>query len=650
MTQTETTLLNDATTSTFVRPQDDFFKYVNADWLAAHPIPESETRWGTFNVLREEAWKAMRTIFETLQDSDPKAGSIQQQARDFYYTGMNYDKLEATHLSEIAAIHAKIDAAQNTKQLSGVIGELHALDIDSLWYSYVDSDHDDSKQHIFHFRQAGLTLPNRDYYLEDNEKMRAVRESYKTHAETLREYFPLGLSKDDLWQRIIAFETAIATISRSPADLRDVEKNYNKTTLADLKSTYDAVDWDTYAQSLGWQADDKITVEQPEFMAFMNEAFKTTPLDDLKLYLKWRVLNQCLGKISSRFSDIHFDFFGRVLSGTTEIMPLWKRVVLTAENSIGDGTGQLYAEKHFPESSKQQVLSLVEHVRTSYDERIDHLDWMSDDTKQYAKKKLANMKVLIGYPDVWRDFSTLSITRESYLGNILESQKLEVAYWLKKLHEPTSRDDWFMTPQTVNAYHDPNRLVICFPAGILQPPFFSPTATLAANMGGIGTVIGHELTHGFDDQGCMFDAEGNVRTWQTKEERAAFDKKAQIIVDQADAFEVLPDLMLRGKLVLGESIADLGGIEISLHALKKQLDTSSDVDEAITEFFVNYAYTECSAVREEKLREYTLSDPHPVSEFRVNGILSHVNEFYEAFSIKEGDKLFLSEDKRAHIW
>jgi predicted metalloendopeptidase len=650
MTQPETTLLHDAVLDTSVRPQDDFFKYVNASWLNAHPIPKSETRWGTFNVLREDAWKAMRDIFETLQAANPEMGSIEQQARDFYYTGMNYDTFEATHLSEIAAIHEKIDAVQNTKQLSNIVGELHAMDIDSLWYTYVDSDHDDSTKHIFHFRQAGLTLPNRDYYLEDSDKMRAVREKYKTHANTLGEFFPLGTSDNAVWQRIIAFETAIATISRSPADLRDVEKNYNKTTLSDLKSTYDAIDWDEYAKGLGWQADDKITVEQPEFMVFMNESFKTMPLDDIKLYLKWRVLNQCLGKISTRFSDIYFNFFGRVLSGTTEIMPQWKRVVLAAENTIGEGTGQLYARKHFPESSKQQVLSLVEYVRTSYDERIDHLDWMSDETKQYAKKKLANMKVLIGYPDVWRDFSGLSITRTSYLANILAGQKLEVTYWLKKLHEPTSRDDWFMTPQTVNAYHDPNRLVICFPAGILQQPFFSPNASLAANMGGIGTVIGHELTHGFDDQGCMFDAEGNVRTWQTEEERAAFNKKAQIIVDQADAFEVLPELTLRGKLVLGESIADLGGIEISLHALKKQLASFGDISEAIAEFFINYAYTECSAVREEKLREYTLTDPHPVSEFRVNGILSHVNEFYEAFDIKEGDKLYLPEDKRAHIW
>ncbi len=328
-------------------------------------------------------------------------------------------------------------------------------------------------------------------------------------------------------------------------------------------------------------------------------------------------------------------------------MPLWKRTVVAAEYTIGEGTGRLYAERYFPETSKKQVLGLVEQVRDAYRERIVDLDWMSDDTKKYAQQKLANMKVLIGYPDVWRDISDVTISTKSHLANILSGQKSEVAYWLKKLHEPTSRDDWFMTPQTVNAYHDPNRLVICFPAAILQKPFFDPKASLALNMGGIGTVIGHELTHGFDDQGCMFDAEGNVKTWQTEHERNAFLEKAQIIVDQADAFEVLPDLKLKGKLVLGESIADLGGVEIALHALKSHVDVDNA---AITHFFINYAFTECSNVREEKLREYTLSDPHPLSQFRVNGILQHVDDFYEVFDVSPDDKLFTPTELRAKIW
>lgn len=640
----------------FIRPQDDFYKYVNARWLKAHPIPDSETRWGTFTILRDGAWQAMRSIYEELQSSDYEANTIEQQARDFYYTGMHYAEFEAAHLRELRDIFATIDAIASPSELSGVIGQLHALGFSGPWYSYVDTDHDDSKQHIFHFRQSGLLLPNRDYYLEDNNKMKAIREAYAVHASKLHGLLPeLAPSSEMLWKTIIDIETAIATISRTPAELRNVENNYHKTTLVELKSTYPAIDFDMYAESLGWQADDKITVDQPEFMAFINEAFTSRPLEDWKLYLKWRLANRCLEELGETFSAVHFEFFGKILSGTKEIQPLWKRVVLAADYTIGDGTGKLYAERHFPESSKKQVLAIVEQIRSTYRERIAQLDWMSDETKTYATKKLDAMKVLIGYPDMWRDFSSLSITRNSYLANVLAAQAHEVRYWLDRLHRPTSRDDWFMTPQTVNAYHDPNRLVICFPAAILQAPFFDPTAPIAANMGGIGTVIGHELTHGFDDKGSQYDADGNVRTWQTKKERAAFDKRAQRIVDQANAFEVLPGLYLKGALVLGESIADLGGVELAFQALQTAL-ANDPSEKTIPDmnheelFFITYAQTERTAIREEKLREYTLTDPHPASEFRVNGILSNVDAFYTTFSVKEGDELYIPFQNRAKIW
>jgi len=638
------------------RPQDDFYKYVNAKWLNSHPIPDSETRWGTFTILRDEAWDAMRTIYEELQSGNYEAGTIEQQARDFYYTGMHYTEFEKAHLRELRTIFDNIDAICSTGELSGVIGQLHMLGFSGPWHSYVDTDHDDSKQHIFHFHQSGLLLPNRDYYLEDSDKMKAIRDAYATHAHKLYDLLPeLAPSSDALWRTIIGIETAIATISRTPADLRDVENNYHKTTLTDLKATYPAIDFDVYAKSLGWQADDKITVDQPEFMVFVNEAFTSTPLEDWKIYLKWRLANCCLEELGETFSTVHFEFFGKILGGTKKIQPLWKRVVLAADYTIGDGTGRLYAERHFPESSKKEVLAIVEQIRRAYRERIAELDWMSDATKAYATKKLDAMKVLIGYPDEWRDFSSLSITRDSYLANILAAQAYEVRYWLDRLHTPTSRDDWFMTPQTVNAYHDPNRLVICFPAAILQAPFFDSDAPLAANMGGVGTVIGHELTHGFDDKGSQYDADGNVRTWQTEAERAAFNQKAQRIVDQADHFQVLPGLNLRGRLVLGESIADLGGLELAFQALCTQLgeSVSQHATPQMTHeqlFFVNYARTECSAIREEKLREYTLVDEHPSSEFRVNGILKNVDDFYRVFSITESDALYLPPAKRAHIW
>lgn len=634
--------------NTDIRPQDDFFKYVNSHWLEANPIPDSESRWGTFNVLRENAWLAMRTIYEDLQSSATAPGTVEQQAKDLYFTGIHFDDLKETHLKQLRELLAKIDAVNTTDDLSSLIGSLHFLDISGPWHSYIGVDHDDSTKHIFHFYQSGLTLPNRDYYLDDSDKMKSVRDEYKKHSKKVYAKLPeLAPSASHLWKTVIDFETALAKVSRTPAELRDVENNFHKTPLKTLKANYPAINWSLYAKELSWRTSDQISVDQPEFMAFINDSFKNRPLGDWKVYFKWRLTTKLFSKISSDFAALHFEFFGKVLSGTTEIIPLWKRVVLATEHAIGEATGQLYAEKHFPESSKQEVLSIVEEVRTSYAERIDSLDWMSGKTRQYAKKKLANIKVLIGYPDVWRDFSGLNITRESYLGNILASQAYDVAYWLDKLHQPTSRDDWLMTPQTVNAYHDPTRLVICFPAGILQAPFFHPQASRAANLGGIGTVVGHELTHGFDDEGGMYDARGNVRTWQTKKEREAFTQKTQIIVKQADNFHVLPDLTLRGGLILGESIADLGGIELGLHTLKKKGHPSREM---FKEFFINYAFTECAQLRDEKIREFTLSDPHPTSEFRVNGILQHVDDFYSTFEVQKTDPLYRPEEERAKIW
>lgn len=601
-------------------------------------------------VLRDQSWRAMHGLYEGLQNQTPAESTVEQQVRDFYYTGIQYDEFEEIHLLQVNELLAKIDAAKNASQLSHVLGTLHAQGITGLWSVYVDSDHDDGKKHVLHFHQSGLTLPERDYYLEDSEKMQSIRDSYKTHTGKVYAFFPeLAGSATAHWDALIKLETEIAEISRPSADLRDVEKNYHKTALDDLKKTNDGIDWDAYADGLGWQADDKISVDQPEFLAFSSKLFSDKRLKELKLYLKWHAVDHYISTISSKFSELNFEFYGKVLSGTSEIMPLWKRVVLRTEGLLGEAAGRLYAENHFPESSKQQVLTLVEDLRTAYDQRIDTLDWLSDEHKIYAKKKLANIKVLIGYPDQWRDFSSLTITRDSYISNIMAGEKFDNAHWMKRLHEPTSRDEWFMNPQTVNAYHDPNRLVICFPAAILQSPFFSPDASLAANMGGIGMVIGHEFTHGFDDQGCQYDADGNVKTWQNQDERDAFDKKAQIIVDQADQFEVLPGLKLRGRLVLGESIADLGGLEIALHALKNRLGDSF-TREHTAEFFTSYAFTECTSVRTERTRELARTDPHPPSEFRVNAILQHMDEFYSAFDVTESDKLYRKDTDRARIW
>jgi putative endopeptidase len=639
-----------------LRPQDDFYGYVNNSWLAAHPIPESESRWGTFVQLRDEAWRNLRSIYDELQSKDFAAGSVHQQVRDFYYTGMRMDKFQDTHMELVRSLFADVDGIESSSELSAALGRLHALRISGPWATIIDADNHDSSRHVIRFCQAGLTLPDRDYYLEKNQKIQHVRREYEIHAHKVFSHFPeLGKNAKALWEAVYEFEYVLAKVSRTSIELRDVENNYHKIPFAEVKKTYGNIDWAAYASSLGWEPDDKLSIDQPEFMKYVDEQIASRSLDDWKAYLKWRVVMVCYGKVSSELSQLRFEFFGQVLGGTTKIMPTWKRVVLATDSALGEAAGRLYVERHFPESSKKQVLKLVEVMRDAYQARIERLDWMSDKTKAYAKKKLDNIKVLIGYPDEWRDYKSLEIGRNSYLGNSLAAARFEKAYWLKCLHRPTSREDWFMNAQEVNAYHDPNRLVICFPAAILQKPFFDPNAHLAANMGGIGVVIGHELTHGFDDQGCMFDAEGNVRTWQPESERKTFKKKAKVIIDQADHFEVLPGLNLKGGLIVGESIADLGGLEIAFEALQNMLgdDIAKKVDVNMTAeqlFYINYARTECSNIRDEKLREYTLSDPHPASIFRINGMVCHDDDFYRVFNVTKTDMLYLDPGRRAKIW
>ena len=647
---------NSLQTDPTVRPQDDFYAYVNNSWLEQHPLPDSESRWGVFDELRDEARHNMRMIYDELQDLQSTPGSIQQQVRDFYYTGMHYDEQTDANVTVLDSLFAMVDGISSSHDLARVLGELHLRAIEGPWEMVIDADNLDSSAYVARLQQGGLTLPDRDYYLDESENMRAVRIKFKEHVQKIHKYFPhLAASPEKLWDAVYAFEYELAEISRSSVALRDIEANYHSTSFEALSRDYPAIDWSVYADTLGWKTRERISVDQPEFFAFVNRQVTERSLDEWKAYLKWQVIVACGGKINSELSQVRFEFFGKVLGGTTEILPLWKRVVMATDDAMGEAAGRLYVERHFPESSKQQVLDLVEKVRITYEDRIKRLDWMSDTTKEYAIKKLHNIKVLIGYPDKWRDFSGLEITRESYLGNSLAAAAFEHAYWMTKLSQPTSRDDWLMDPQTVNAYHDPGRLVICFPAAILQAPFFDPNAHFAANMGGIGTVIGHELTHGFDDQGCMYDAEGNVRTWQTEQERTAFREKAQVIIDQADHFEILPDLNLKGGLIIGESIADLGGIEIALEALEAEaaggLDENADGDlTAVQLFYATYARTEASHIRDEKLREYTLSDEHPPSLFRVNGMVCHSGGFYKVFGLVKGDGLYLEPEERAHIW
>lgn len=644
-----TTKLSRPKLDSTLRPQDDFYRYVNSIWLKDHPIPDSESRWGIFPVLRDRAWSHMRDIYKDLQSSETK-DIVSIQAKDFYYTGIHFDDLAVQHHQTIGKYMTKIDSISSTSDLSFVIGELHRMGVNTPWAMIIDTDNADASKYLVRLYQSGLSLPDRDYYLDSSKEMAQIRLRHKQLLVSVYDIFKgVAPNSEFFVKTIVNIELALAKKQHTNVQLRDIDENYHPISFTDLKKIYPNIDWARYAEGANWSYTKNISHDQPNFLAHINQQFKELSLEQWKVYLKWQLVRKFLPSISSETAKVHFNFYGKVISGTKENLPLWKRVVLTIDYCMGENVGKLYAQKHFPEESKKEVLSIVEELTRTFSQRIAKLDWMSYDTKNYAIKKLSNIKVLIGYPDKWRDFSDLKITRDSYIDNIIASEICNHDFVLSKLDQPNSRDDWHMSPQTVNAYHDPNRLVICFPAGILQSPFFGSHASHANNFGGIGTVIGHELSHGFDDQGCQFDADGNVRQWQTKSERKTFASRAKLIIDQADHFEVLQGLKLNGALVIGESIADLGGVELSLEALRKR--TGNDItNEEIREFFINFAFTETGLAREQKTREFALTDPHPPGIFRVNAILAHVDTFYEIFNVKSTDKLYRPPSKRAKIW
>jgi putative endopeptidase len=633
-----------------------FFSYVNNKWLAANPIPKSESRWGTFVSLYHQSLQDMHEIFLDLVGKQLKPGSIEQIARDFYETGIHFDEYKDQHVAIIINYCRRINAIKNKAELWGMIGELQTVGIAHTLEITIDADDKDSSRHSLRLQQPRLTLPNRDYYLDKSKVMEKIRNQYQDHAQKVFAHFPImAPDVDDFWKIIWEFEYGIAKISRSNADLRNVKNNYHRTSFSKLKLTYPDIDWEKFSKTIGWQTTSLISVDQPEYFKYLNQLVSNYTLEEWKTFLKWGFVVSYYGIINNQFARLKFEFFGKILGGAKTLLPLWKRVINRLDIFIGEGVGRLYVKEHFPASSKAQVLSMVEEIRQTYKKRLQGLGWMSQSSKQRAIKKLANIRVLIGYPDKWRDYQGLVITRESYLSNILSASKFQAAYSMDKLDQPVSRDEWMMCPQTVNAYNDPSRLVICFPAAILQAPFFNPKSHISINMGGIGTVICHELTHAFDDEGCQFDESGNVKPWQTTAERHAFAKRAQVIIKQADKFEVLPGLYMIGKLVIGESIADLGGLEIAYdalsHKLKNKLDQKITNDSTANQlFYINYAFTECAVNREARSRELILNNPHADERFRVNGILTHCDNFYKSFDLKPGDKLYLPANKRVKIW
>lgn len=646
-------------TDTNIRPGDDFFRYVNGGWIAENPIPATEAQWGSFYTLRFDVEGQLRTLLDELKDKEFASGSDDQKVRDFYRAAMYIERRNQLGVQPLAPLFAKIDAvvAQGLfgDSLVRAVGMLHRLGFNPFWGAFAGQDEKQSDVIALQFYQAGLSLPDRDYYLNDDEKSRKIRGDYVAYVKDMLARAGLvenaGLARAA--DTILAIETRLAKASLSRVELRDVEKMYNKVTLASFATLAPQISLADYFKEIApWDgfAPTYLIVGQPKFFTEVNEIFENVPLDDLKLYMRWHVLNGAASYLSEEFEMRKFEFYERTFNGAKEMKPLWRRALAATDSAMDELLGKLYVTRHFSEDAKQKIKDLVEHLSVAYRARIEKLDWMSAETKQKALEKLGTVSKKLGYPDVWKDYSALTIDpASSFAENILRASTFEFDRKMREVGGSVNREEWLMPPQMVNAYYMPPMNEIAFPAAILQPPFFDPVVEDATNYGGIGSVIGHELTHGFDDQGSRFDLHGNLNEWWTAEDKARFNVKAAQLAEQFDAYEPLPGLRVNGKLTLGENIADLGGLLIAYDALKLALGEHFSAD-AARKFFIGYAVTERGHYREEILRVRLQTDPHSPSEFRVNGPVSNIDEFYQAFDVKEGDKLWRKLEDRVKIW
>lgn len=633
-----------------VRPQDDFFNYVNSEWLAANPIPPSESTWGTFYVLRDQAADATHDILNKLVAADEALLDHDQTLlRRLYQSALSFDNQTEAHTNFLQKELTRIDEVTTADKLASYLGDAHRRGYSPFWTSYVGLDDKDSSVEVLRLYQAGLGLPNRDYYLDDSERMQEIRAKYEQFYSDVQQALPEVF--ENQWTEAAQTEKWLAETSWTDVELRDVQKNYSRVPLSELKQRLGTFNWGEYFAALGWdQPSDNFVIDQYSYAEKCVNYLATTPLERIRPYLKWHVVRRSLGWFNEALSALNFSFYGTVISGVEEQKPLWKRAALLIDSlPVGEALGREYARQHFPESSKQAVLKLVEEIRAAYHIRIDRLTWMTPNTKKRAHTKLDAMKVFVGYPSVWKDFSGLEFS-DDILENLVRAYESESAFELAKVGRPPAAEEWEMNAHTVNAYHHPNRLEIVFPAAILQAPFFDAQGSHAANLGGIGAVIGHELTHGFDDQGSEFDEHGTSNPWQTTEERAAFDDLADNIVRLADAFETTPGTYLQGRLILGEAIADIGGLALAVEALEASEPNATKRSELLKELFENFASCECGHATEERLVQLAKTDPHPPSPFRVNCVVNHIDAFYDTYGVTPTDKLYLPPNEWAQIW
>ncbi len=645
---------------TSVKPSDDFFRYATGAWIKRTEIPPEYSRWGAFNELIERNNDALHTIADKASQIqvDAKLAPETKKVGDYYASGMDEQSIEAMRTKPLEEELGRIEAMKDRQDVLTEIGHLHSIGINAFFNFGAGQDAKDSTRDIAQAVQGGLGMPDRDYYTKQDPEMKQKREKYIAHVTKMLTLLgePAQKAADDA-KRIMALETKLAEASRTRVQLRDPIKNYNKMGVRQLQDLTPEWNWSDYFNKINLLEPGDINVHQPEFFKAANDLFKSTPIDDWKAYLRWHLISATAPYLSKDFVDEKFDFNERTLRGTQQNKPRWKRVITTEDDEIGEALGKLYVGFNFPPEAKARALELVNNLKEALADRINTLDWMDEPTKKEALKKLAAMNVKIGYPDKWLDYSLLQIDRGPYVLNAMRAGKFEADRDLEKIGKPVDRTDWGMTPPTVNAYYNPNMNEIVFPAGILQPPFFYADADDAVNYGGIGAVIGHEMTHGFDDQGRQFDATGNLRDWWSKKSADEYDKRRKAVVQQYNEYEPLPGLHVNGELTQGENIADIGGVKLAYAALQKALDKHPEdrnkkIDGFTPEqrFFLSFAAIWRSKIRDEDQKLRVKTDPHSPAQFRVNGPLSDLPEFQKAFNIPDGSPMVRPPDKRVNIW
>lgn len=633
----------------------DFYQYACGGWMKKHPLTNEYSRFGSFDMLAENNREQLKGLIVEIAAGQNAQGTIGQKIGDIYKLAMDSVKLNADGVTPIQADLEKIASVKDKSEIVPLMAELAHSGVFPYFSFYVGADIMDSKSNLFQLYQGGISLGEKEYYLDNDDVTVNIRNKYKEHIVKMFQLagFDEAAAKKKM-EAVMDIETRIAKASFSAVEQRNPAANYHKMSLDELKKEIPGIDWDAFLNGIGVKGVTELSVSQVDPIKEVEKIINSLPVENQIAYMQWSLIDRAAGYLSDDLVAQNFDFYGKTLSGKQTNQPRWKRAVSTVNGVLGEAVGQMYVEKYFPVAAKERMVQLVKNLQTALGERIRNLEWMGDSTKIKAIEKLNSFYVKVGYPDKWRDYTGLNIEKDSYWANVKRATEFELDYMLSKAGKPVDRDEWGMTPQTVNAYYNPTTNEICFPAGILQYPFFDMNADDAFNYGAIGVVIGHEMTHGFDDQGRQFDKDGNLKDWWTAEDAKRFEERAQVMVNFFDSIQVLPGLNANGSLTLGENIADHGGLQVSFQAFKNATkDAPLPVKDGFTpeqRFFLSYAGVWAGNIRDEQIHLQTKSDPHSLGRWRVNGALPQIGAWYDAFGIKEGDPMYLAPEKRVSIW